>query len=256
MIQIGVILVLSGTVGAMWRHYHNNNRMMKRSADKTVSHHATPQLVGKHATSTNTRVTFDDVNELNHYQKVAWYTVALSAAGSWFYPPARLLSLPLLGYNAYHLLRAIRNARESDQKSPMTVFEGISFTGTLISGNALLAATLLLFSFGARKFLLYAGNITNNVNSSGILNMRDIKVWVLREGSEIELSLSDLQGDDIVVLRAGDMIAFESKILEGYGQIRQFSLSKQMKTFYKEKGDSVYPFTYLDAGKIYVSAPR
>lgn len=247
MVQFGVILVIGGAVSAIWRHYHKNHVMEQApglpapDADEPLRLPATANVE-----------IFDDVGELSHYQKVAWYALALSAAGAWFYPPARMLSLPLLGYNTYHFVRTVRNSDRMDQKSPTTLFESIGVAGSLLTGSTLTTSLLLVFSFGARKLLLHAGNITNNIGFSKSFNPRHVRVWVLRDGAEIESSVADLQEDDVVVLHAGDTVALEGKVLEGNGGVRQFSLRKQMKVIPKQEGDRVYPFTQLASGNLHV----
>ncbi|MGB3918716.1 hypothetical protein J9253_15885 [Thiothrix litoralis] len=247
MIQLGMLLIVSGAASALWRQYrksHELEHVPSLPAPDTVHHNSLP--------SAGAVKVFDDVGELNHYQKVAWYTLALSAAGSLFYPPVRLLSLPLLGYNTYHFVRTIRQSDKTDQKSPATLFEGIGVVGSLATGSTVTASVLLLFSFGTRKLLLHAGNITNNVGFSKPFNPRYARVWVLRDGAEIETAVADLQEDDIVVLHAGDTVALEGKVLEGNGSVRQFSLRKQMKLIPKQEGDKVYPFTQLESGSLHI----
>lgn len=248
MVQFGVILVVGGAVGALWRHYYKNHAMEPLTGLPAPDAEKPSRLPSKQAIEV-----FDDVGELSHYQKVAWYTLALSAAGSWFYPPARMLSLPLLGYNAYHFVRTVRNSDKMDQKSPATLFESIGVAGSLLTGSTVTASLLFVFSFGTRKLLLHAGNITNNIGFSKPFNLRYARVWVLRDGAEIESSVADLQEGDVLVLHAGDTVALEGKVLAGNGSVRQFSLRKQMKVLSKQEGDKVYPFTLLESGSLHVS---
>ncbi|WMP19454.1 P-type ATPase [Thiothrix lacustris] len=195
---------------------------------------------------------FDDVGELQHYQRVSWYALALSTSGAWFYPPATLVSIPLLGYNAYNLVKTIRQSDKAEQTSPLTIFEVIAVTGTLVTGRPATASVLMLLSFGTRKLLLQAGNISNNIGFAKPFNPRFAKVWTLRDGAEIETSVADLQQGDIVVLHAGETVAVEGKILEGIGTIRQYSLCKQMKLVPKQEGDKVFPFTQVESGCLHV----
>ncbi|MEB4591264.1 hypothetical protein VSS37_09770 [Candidatus Thiothrix sp. Deng01] len=250
MIQLGVLLMAGGVAGALWRDYR------KKQAYK--SHAALPYANPEPQTSKlppPTRVkVFDDVGELNHYQKISWYALAFAASGSWFYPPARLVSLPLLSYNTYHFFRTIRQSDKADQKSPVTLFESIGIAGSLATGSPFTASMLMVFSFGTRKLLLQAGNISNNIGFSQPFNPRYAKVWVMRDGAELETTVGNLREDDVIVLHAGDTIALEGKVLDGVGSVRQFSLRKQMKLIPKQEGDRVYPFTQLESGCLHVQA--
>ena len=96
-------------------------------------------------------------------------------------------------------------------------------------------------------------NISNNMNPSQLLQMRNVKVWVLRDGVEIEVMVSALQEEDTVVFHQGVTVTLEGMVVEGMGEVRQFSLEKKMKTIPKKNGDRVFPFTLLESGCLYVS---
>jgi len=247
MIQLGVLLVIGGVAGALLRQ-----RQKTHKASATLALPASQDTDTKTVSTTKPDASFDDVGELTHYQKIAWYTLALSAAGTWFYPPVRLICLPLLGYNTYHFFRTLQHVPTVDRKSPMVVFESIGVLGSLLTGSLVSGAGLLLFAFSSRKFLLNMGNMANNAGFSGPLNPQQKPVWVLREGTEVEVKVSELMDGDIVVLRAGEVIALEGKVLEGEGCVRQFGLNKKMHLLAKQVGDRVYPLTQLDSGVLKV----
>lgn len=250
MIHLGLLLAV-GVAGALYRDYKNKRSVVPElkhpPAEITLKDKEKADLTP----SPETKV-FDDVGELQHYQRTSWYALAFSTSGVWFYPPATLVSIPLLGYNAYNLVKTIRQSDKAERTSPMTIFEVVAVTGTLVTGQPATASVLMLLSFGTRKLLLQAGNITNNVGLTKPFNPRFAKVWTLRDGAEIETAVSDLQEGDIIVLHAGETVMVEGKIVEGTGVIRQFSLRKQMKLLHKHTNDKVFPFTQLEAGCLHV----
>ena len=248
MVPLMVLLPLAtgGVAVALWRQYKQRQYPpLPGSLPCLETGQATSQ------DSSNGRV-FDDVGELHHYQYVTWYALAFAASGAWFYPPATLISLPLLSYNTYYFLRLLRQSDAGEQQSPITLFEIISVTGTLVTGRPLAASVLLLFSFTARKLLLQAGNISCHINFAQPFNPRKLPVWVLRDGAEIETTVAGLQATDIVVLHPGDTIALHGEVIQGSGVVRQFSLHKQIKSLPKKVGDKVFPYTQLASGCLYV----
>ena len=241
-------LLVAGFVSAVWRE-HQQHKVLLHSpvglpdpAIGTVQPTLPTPETGKE---------FDDVGELHHYQKVSWYSLAFSASGAWFYPPATLLSIPLLGYNAYHFTKLIRHTDAAGRKSPMTVFESIALAGSLATGQATTAAVMFLLVFGSRKLLLQAGNIAD-IGLSRAIDPRFAKMWILRDGAEIETSLRDIQEGDVVVIRSGDTVLVEGRVLEGDGVVRQYSLLKKPKSIRKHGGDKVFPFTQLESGCLHV----
>lgn len=246
MVHLGLAWIVGGAVGAAWRHYRKRQEPSPQAFCLPVP--------DDNVSSKTVTAVFDDVAEVSHYHQVAWYTFALSTAGTLFLSPVRLLSLPLLGYNAYHLARTVVNSEKHNQKSPLVLFEVLGVAGSLATGSAIAASALLVFSFGSRKLFLYAGNVANNLAGPRPLNPRQASVWVLRDGAEVEVFLADLQADDVVVLQAGESIALTGKVLEGQGYVRQFSLQKQMKSVPKQAGDYVYAFTQLESGTLHIKA--
>lgn len=243
-----VPLLAAGFIGAAWREYQQ-----RRIA--AVLRYSLPEPVAEErkieVTLVSPEKTFDDVGELQHYQRVSWYGLALAASGSWFYAPATLVSIPLLGYNTYQFTRLLRHTDAAGRKSPMTVFEGVGLAGTLATGQFATAAVLFVLAFGSRKLLLQAGNITQ-IGFSRAIDPRFATVWLLRDGVEIEASLRDVREGDVFVVRAGDTVLIEGMVLQGEGVVRQYSLLKKTKLLDKQTGDKVFPFTQVDSGCLHV----
>lgn len=247
MIHLGLLLFLGGAAGAVWRSHRKSTRQVSRSLPVPYRPH-----IETDGMDSNSSVTFDDVGELKHYQKVSWYAMAFTSSGWLFYPPATLLAAPLLGYNAFNFLKSLGNSQSLQRKSALTIFELIGVSTTLLTGKPLATSMVMLFAFGRRNLLLQAGNISNNMSPAQALRFQDITYWVLREGVEIETLGSQLQDSDIVVFTAGDVITMEGTVVKGEGEVRQFGLTKKMKTIYKSSGDKVYPFTQLQYGHIQI----
>lgn len=251
MIQFSILLplVAVGIASALWREYkHSKNHQALLQSLPQDTNKNLQEIDNKQLYSTKA---FDDVGELNHYQQISWYSFAFALSGRWFYAPIALLSLPLLSYNAYNFIKTFRQSNLKEQKSPKSVFEILSFSASFMLGNFAIASTILLFSFGFRKLLLRAGNITN----SGLLsnfNLKTMNTWVLRDGVETELSISALQEGDIVVVHTDEIILITGKIFQGIGVVSQYSLKKCMKEIPKKRGDYVYPFTRLISGTLYI----
>lgn len=246
-----VPLAVGGVAGAWWREQRQRRRATRLAMPSDLPDPAHHDAISTDVPSSPPKV-FDDVGEVHHYQRASWYTLAFATSGSWFYPPAILLTVPLFGYNSYHFLRMLRQSEPKDWKAPLTVFKATAITGTLVTGRPVVASLLFLFSFGTRKLMLQAGNIGNNVDFSKGLNPRLARVWALRDGTEVELPLSQLHSGDIVVAQAGDVMAVKGVVAAGEGNVRQFSLRRQVKLIPKKVGDRVYPWTRLESGDLQI----
>jgi cation transport ATPase len=241
-------LIASGATLAIWRERKQKKALQKNTflLENTENHEAL--LDSEKSTIINQ---FDDMTELSHYQRTSFYALAFSTAGSWFYPPVAFLAIPLAGYNSYHFIKTLKHTETSDQTSPLTVFEAIGVGGTLLTGHTGLGSLVLASSFTMRKLLLQGSHIAS-AGSDYLLNMKHAHTWVLREGVEVEMLVSELQKGDVFVLHSGDLALVEGKIIDGKGVIRQYSLKREMKSIYKGVGDTVFPFTRVEKGCLYV----
>jgi len=246
-------LVIVGSAGAVWREYKQNKIHQERTLRLALKpDQEFLRLEDQTENQTHTVINpFDDIGELTHYQRIAWYSLAFSSAGVWFYPPAVLFSLPLLGYNSYHFIRVIKHSDKKSRTSPLTVFEAIGVGGTLLTGHAALGSAVLVGSFSMRNLFLQGNNLSK-IASNHVIRMKYASMWVLRDNIEIEILLSELQSDDIFVLHTGDIALIEGRVIKGTGIIHQYSLQKTMKSIHKEKGDSIFPFTQLQEGYLHV----
>ncbi len=240
-------LFVTGLAGAVLREYRQPPPFLQRIS---LPEPVMAQIKAKQIPARRQRV-FDDMGELQHYQRVSWYALAFSAAGWWIYPPAVLLSIPLLSYNSYNFAKTLAYTDGASRKSPVTVFEVVAVAGAIATGRPILASLMFLFVFGSRNLLLKTRNLAN-VDFKKVMDANFVKVWTLHEGVEIETTLNALHAGDIVVIHGGDLALVEGRVLSGQGLIRQYSLQKTIKSVPKQAGDMVFPFTQLESGCLHV----
>lgn len=245
-LTVFIPLAIGGAITAVWRDYKkkkvpNQEVLMIGDGAPIVVENCLPETVKQ----------FDDIAEISHYQRVSYYALAFSTAGAWFYSPAGFLAIPLLGYNGYHFAKMLKNSNSSDRSSPLTVFESIGVGGTMLTGHSALSSLVLSGSFTMRKLLLQGSNIAH-LDPNTFLNMKQARAWVLREGIEVEILVSELQEGDVFVLHDGDIVASKGVVVSGVGTVRQYSLQRTMKSIYKQEGDEVYPFTQVESGCLHV----
>ena len=252
MIQITLFLplVVGGIATALWReHRRKQKQTMILSPDLTKL--SLPPNEQESSEISNKVVIIDDAAEISHNQRVSLIALALSGSGTLVYPPFTLASIPLLSYSTFYFLNTIRRSNPKQRKSALTIFEVASVAGTLLTGRVLLLSSLLAFSFSTRKWGLQAGNIsTIGMGKAFDPNFR--KVWVRRGDAEVEVTLSDLQPDDVAVLHTGDIIRMNGDVVEGEGIVKQCSLTGILQAIPKKAGDPVFSYTEVAAGDLFV----
>lgn len=250
MIQITLFipLVVSGIATALWRERSRKKKQLILVPDfsKIVLSSDNQEV------SPNEKlIVIDDAAEIFHNQRVSLVALALSGSGALVLPFFTILSIPLLSYSAFYFVNTILRSSAKQKKSAFTIFELASIIGTLITGRYLLLSSLLALSFSTRKWALQAGNISA-IGMGKALNPNFRRSWVLRDGAEIEISLSELQPTDIAILHEGDTIRMNGVIVEGEGMIKQFSLTGALQVIPKQAGDAVFSYTQLVAGDLLI----
>ncbi len=252
MIQIALFipLVVSGVAGALWREHRREKKYL--ILQSTVPELSLSRDEQGYIPDTSKKiVVIDDAAEISHNQRVSLLALALSSSGTLVFPPFTLASLPLLSYSTFYFINTIRRSSLKQKKSALTLFELASIVGTLITGRYLLLSSLLALSFTTRKWALQAGNISF-VGMSRAFDPSFRRAWVLRDGVELEVSLSDIQSTDIVVLHKGDIIRSNGFVVDGEGIVKQFTLTGMVQAIPKLVGDPVFSYTELAAGDLFV----
>ncbi|WP_415715433.1 heavy metal translocating P-type ATPase [Maridesulfovibrio sp.] len=82
------------------------------------------------------------------------------------------------------------------------------------------------------------------------------KIWVEKDGREIEIDFSDLQVGDIVVCGAGELIPIEGTIVEGDGSVNQSSITGESVPVHLQPGDSTLSGAVIEEGTLKIRADK
>lgn len=77
---------------------------------------------------------------------------------------------------------------------------------------------------------------------------------VLRDGAEIEISIDDVLNGDVLVVRDGDTVPVDGKILEGYASIDESAITGESLPVEKQAGDKVTGGTINKTGYFQMEA--
>lgn len=252
MIHLTLLLPLAvgGIASALWREHRQKKKFVILTPDFPEVRLSQNEQDSTKSISKRVLVV-DDAAEISHSQRVSLIALALSASGTLVFPILVLASIPLLSYALFYFLSSIGRSTVKRKKSAFTLFELASIAGASITGRYLMLSSLLAFSFSIRKWALQAGNISS-IGVSKAFDPKYRNVWVLRDGTEVEINLSQIQSDDIVVLHEGDIVSLNGEVVKGEGMIKQFALTGARQVVPKQVGDPVFSFTEVAAGDLYI----
>lgn len=78
------------------------------------------------------------------------------------------------------------------------------------------------------------------------------KVWLVRDGQEIQVSAKTIQPKDLVRIHMGNVIPFDGTVMAGEAMVNQASLTGESVPVRKKEGSSVYAGTVVEEGEITV----
>ena len=76
--------------------------------------------------------------------------------------------------------------------------------------------------------------------------------WVVREGVEVQIAVSDLVKGDVVSIRQGDAVPADGTVTDGEALINEAAMSGESRPVFKVVGDIVLAGTTVEMGKLLV----
>ena len=82
------------------------------------------------------------------------------------------------------------------------------------------------------------------------------KVWVKTDGTEVLMPVRDVKVSDAVIVRTGNMIALDGKVISGEATVNQASITGESLPVRKEPGSYVYAGTVVEEGECVISVQK
>ena len=182
-------------------------------------------------------------------------SLAFATAGTLFYPPLTLLSIPSLVYYIIGLVRHGYHSLLEKRRFSMATLDAIALSALLFTGNYFVTAFACSLLALAQKIQIK----TKEGSKKSVINVFEYQsqnVWLLRDGLEVEIAFDALQIGDTVVVNYGQMIPIDGLITHGYASIDQRILTGESQPAEKEVGDEVFASTIVIEGRICIRVER
>lgn len=192
--------------------------------------------------------------QAEHYAQTSSVAMLMFALRR-FAPALGPLGFATYAYSAIPYMRDVEKALVKDKKINADVLFFTADMLTLGVGQYFTAA-LGLWLMHSGKMSIHKAIDTSEKVITNTFEQLPKKVWVLVEGREVQRSLKDIAGGDLVVVGAGEVIPVDGRISEGMASIDQRALTGESQPAEKGVGDSVYANTILLTGKISVRVEK
>ncbi len=191
----------------------------------------------------------------NHYIKVSAVHLGLATIRQFLYPPVAPIYLGVYAYNSYSLYRRAERSLVKEKRVGLDVLVSMSSVLGLAIGQYFAMGLGCLFYFVGDKFIIASQRNSKTLltESFGVLPKT---VWILRNGSEIGVSLEEVSRDDIIVVKMGEMIPVDGEITGGSALVDQHRLTGEHQPAEKNKGDKVFAATLVIAGSLHIKTQQ
>ena len=118
------------------------------------------------------------------------------------------------------------------------------------------SAAMILTLITLGKYFEARSKGQTRASLENLMNLAPKTATVLENGSEEEVNVSDLKVGDIILVRPGESIAVDGKIIEGASNIDESSITGESIPVYKTVGDEVISATINNEGSFKYEATK
>ena len=185
---------------------------------------------------------------------ISGFSLLMVSGGALFYPPLYVPGVigTVVAYRSF-LKGAIAALKE--RRINADVVTSIVFISAMAMQYFFLMALALTYGDIARWMIMK----TSKHSRSSLVNLfgeAPRSVWVVVDGTEVEIPFDQLQIGDQVVIMAGQMIPVDGTISAGIASIDQHKLTGEGQPAEKSIGEPVFASTVVLSGKITVQVDK
>ena len=185
-----------------------------------------------------------------HYVAMSGVSVGFAAA-RYLYPPFALASILVFTYVAIPYLRQTEKSLIKDKKIDGYVLYSVADMMMLGLG-AYTSAALGIGLLHCSKYILSNAKERSKRQLIDVFSQQPDKVWVLKSGSEVQISIDQVKENDTLVVDAGDIIPVDGIVTDGIAAVDQKVLTGEAQPSDKIVGDRVFASTMVLSGRIHI----
>lgn len=185
-----------------------------------------------------------------HYMKMSGVSIGL--AGLALLNP--IFTIPMIltfTYTAIPYLRVVESSLLQKKKIDGYVLYGIADLMTLALGRTM-TASFAVGLFHTAHFVISNAQQNSKQSLVNIFAKQPSKVWLFKDGVEIESPLENVMIGDVIVVHSGDLIPVDGIIIKGIAAIDQHTLTGESQPAEKTEGNVVFASTQVMTGHLHI----
>lgn len=243
LIESGILLFAYGVKRFFDKKEKTPNKEQKTEVDKKIS-----TVIAKRDS---------EQTPPNSHLYASYVSLAFSIARQFFLvsPAVKLIGLGLYFYTLSPVLKESENALFKEKKFDSHVLDSFLVLAALATNQYFAAAFVQMIYHLSGSIKAKTQNKSKNMLIN-IFDQQPDKVWVLREGVEIEMPLEAVEMGEMVMINTGEIIPVDGVIVAGMAAIDQHTLTGESQPAEKTVGDTVFAATIVRTGKIQIQVQK
>lgn len=185
--------------------------------------------------------------ELNEQYKEQLITKVLLRYGNKLFLPYSVRAGITLMKSIRYIHMGLRTLAQ--RKIEVPVLDATAIGAALLRGDMDTAGSIM-FLLGVGELLEEWTHKKSVDDLARSMSLNVSKVWLLREGQQIKVPVTDVKAGDAVVVHMGNVIPFDGVVMEGEAMINQASMTGEAVPVHKFAGGYVYAGTVLEEGEL------
>jgi cation transport ATPase len=202
----------------------------------------------------------------SRYLTISSVSLGLSVAGTLFYSPLGLVSVPLTVYGTLPVLERAVAALVTEGRLRTSTVQSVAVVVSLATRHYVVASLLTClhdyFSLVAQRARHFNTIVWRSLEHDSrqilahIYGARPHAVWVQAQGAEVEIPFEALRMGDVVVVSEGDLLPVEGTIVEGSAEVSLLLATGEARLVAKRVGDRVIRASMVVSGKMCLRVDR
>jgi len=162
------------------------------------------------------------------------------------------LSIVSLVVGGYPVLKSAIKTLLIPDLNVDTLVSVAAISATAVGAYREAAAVIFIMLLGEFLEHLTVGKARKAIAS--LIQLSPKTAWVRREGKEVQVPIEEVKAGEVVIVKPGERIPVDGKILSGCGSVNQSTLTGESIPVEKGAGDKVYCGTFNEAGSCEIEA--
>ena len=191
---------------------------------------------------------------IDNHLTLSSIAMGTTLVGLWI-PAFSLISIATLAYLTIPLIQRSYHGIVHQHRLKVDMVNLITLPLLISAGYLPVAAFGYWLYYLGLKVMAKAKNNSQN-QLTHIFQECMSTVWIVKDDVEIEINFEDLHVNDVVVIQGGETIPVDGTIIKGFASIDQRAMTGEAQPAEKETGETVFAFTLMLTGKIWVKVEK